>query len=91
MSVMLQVSPPRSSQAVYLEIAIGIQEQVAWFKVAVQHVSRMHAFEGTQSLVDKVLAMIITQILGPDYSMHVSLHQFLNKIATGKRRRRGRG
>jgi hypothetical protein len=68
----------------YLEIAIGIQEQVAWFKIAMQHIRRVHALEGTKGLIDKVLTMIVTQILGPDHSMHVGLHQLLNQIAAGR-------
>ena len=37
----------------------------------------MHGLECTQGLVDKVLAVVVRQILCPNNAVHIGLHQFL--------------
>lgn len=45
-----------------------------------KHICAVHRLQRSECLVDKVLAMIIGQILGTDDTMHVGLHQFLNQV-----------
>lgn len=55
-------------------------------------VGRVHALEGTKGLVDKVLAVVVAQILGPDHSVHIRLHKLLNQVAVcGKQQKKKRG
>jgi len=65
---------------VYLEVAIGVQKQVTWLEITMENVGRVHTLECTQGLVDKVLAMVVTQVLCPDHPVHVCLHEFLDQI-----------
>lgn len=39
----------------------------------------MHGFESSESLVDKVLTMIVGEILCSDDTMHIGFHQFLER------------
>lgn len=48
----------------------------------------MHALEGAEGLVDKVLAVVVTQILGPDHSVHIRLHQLLNQVAVCRKKQK---
>jgi hypothetical protein len=65
----------------YLEVAVGIEEQVGWLEITVEDIGRVHTLEGAECLVDKVLAMVVAQILGPDHSVHIRLHQLLNQVS----------
>lgn len=64
----------------YLEVTVGVQEEVRRLEITVEDVGRVHALEGTESLVDKVLAMVVAEVLGPDDSVHVCLHQLLDQV-----------
>ena len=48
----------------YLEIARGVQQNVAGLEVAVQHVGRVDVLEATQYLVYKVADVVSAQALG---------------------------
>lgn len=41
----------------------------------------MHRFQGAESLVDKVLAVIVGQVLRTNDTMHISFHEFLIRSA----------
>ena len=42
-----------------------------------QDIRAVHGLESSKGLVDKVLAVVVGEVLGADDSMHVCLHQFL--------------
>lgn len=42
-----------------------------------KHIGRVHSLEGAQCLVDKVLAVIIGEILGAYDTVHVCFHELL--------------
>lgn len=70
----------RQPHCSYLKVAVGVQEKVGWLEIAVENIRRVHALEGTKCLVDKVLAMVVAEVLGPDNSVHVCLHQLLDQV-----------
>lgn len=70
----------RQTEVTDLEVAVGIEKQVRRLQVTVKHVGRVHRLEGAQGLVDKVLAVVIGQILCSNDAVHVGLHQLLNQI-----------
>lgn len=70
----------RQPHCSYLKVAVGVQEKVGWLEIAVENIRRVHALEGTKCLVDKVLAMVVAEVLGPDDSVHVCLHQLLDQV-----------
>lgn len=44
----------------------------------------MHRLQGTQRLVNEVLAVVIGQLLCTNYSVHIGLHELLNEIDLSK-------
>lgn len=45
-----------------------------------KNVCGMKGFEGAESLVDKVLAVVIRKYLSSDDSVHVSFHELLDQV-----------
>jgi hypothetical protein len=103
----------------YLEIAVGVQQQVRRLQVAVQHVGRVEGLERAQRLrtntigsrpsaapprgvgkasrrsarthlVDKVLAVVVAQLLRADHAVQVRLHQLLHEVHLPEVRERRR-
>ena len=50
---------PRETEIADFQVAIGIQQQVGRFQVAVKNVRRMHGLECAEGLVNEVLAMVV--------------------------------
>ena len=48
-----------------------------------ENVGRMHCLQGSQGLVNEVLAMVIRKLLSSYDTMHIGLHQFLYTILEG--------
>ena len=44
----------------------------------------MHGLEGTESLVDEVLAVVVGQILGTYNAVHIRLHELLDEVDLGE-------
>lgn len=65
------------TEIAHLQIAVGIEQEVGGLQITVQDVGRMHGLESSQCLVDKVLTVIVRQILRTDDTVHVGFHQFL--------------
>ena len=42
-----------------------------------QDVGAVHGFQSAQGLVDEVLAVVVGEVLGADYAVHVGLHELL--------------
>lgn len=40
----------------------------------------MHGLERSQRLVDEILAMVVGEVLGSNDSVHIRLHEFLDKV-----------
>jgi hypothetical protein len=53
----------------------------------VKYIGRVHCLEGTESLVDEVLAMIVREVLSADDSVHVRFHELLyqSQYVSGKK------
>jgi hypothetical protein len=68
------------SEVANLEIAVGIEKQVGGFQVAMDNVGAVNRFEGAQSLVNEILTVIIRQVLSPDNTVKISLHQLLDEV-----------
>lgn len=65
----------------YLQLTVGINEQVSGLQVTVQHVGRVDVLESTQNLIQKVLEVGVGErLLRADNLVHVSLHEFLHHI-----------
>lgn len=45
-----------------------------------EDVGRVHCFEGAEGLVDKVLAVVVGEVLGSDDAVHVGFHEFLDEV-----------
>jgi hypothetical protein len=60
-----------------LKVAIGIEKQVGWLEISVEYVCGVHSLEGTEGLVDEVLAMVIRQILCTNNTVHIGFHKLL--------------
>lgn len=59
-----------------LEFAIGVDQQIAWLQIAVQHVGRVDVLETAQNLVDEGLEMSVRQgLAGSNNGRQVALHQ----------------
>ncbi|KAG5458717.1 MAG: hypothetical protein BJ554DRAFT_1008, partial [Olpidium bornovanus] len=62
-----------------LKVAVGVQQQIAGFQVAVQHVGGMHELQRAERLVDEVLAVVVRQLLRADDAVQVRLHKLLDQ------------
>jgi hypothetical protein len=57
------------------------QKKVAGLYVSMNDISRMHKQEPSQNLIDKVLNVVVRQILSRvDNSMQVSLHELCDNV-----------
>ena len=60
-----------------LEFAVGVDEQIARFEIAVQHVGAVDVLQTAQDLVDEGLEVGIRQRLaGADDGCEIALHEF---------------
>ena len=69
---------PREAKVAHLEVAVRVQEQVRRLEVAVDHVGRVQGLEGAEGLVDEVLWVVVREVLCPDDTVHVGLHELLD-------------
>ena len=65
--------PDRSSESKVadLEVAVGVEEEIARLEIAVDDVGRVHRLESSQCLVDKVLAVVVREVLRADDAVHL--------------------
>jgi hypothetical protein len=68
----------RETKVTDLEIAVGVEKEVGRFEIPVDDVGGVEGFECTEGLVDEVLCVVVREVLCPDYTVHVCLHEFLN-------------
>ena len=72
-----------------LELAIGIDEQIAGLQVAMQHVRRVDVLEAAQDLVDEGLEMGVGERLArPDDGGQVAFHELCMPSALSRARAR---
>jgi hypothetical protein len=65
------------SEIANFELAVGVDEQVARFEVAVEHICRVDVFEAAQNLVDEGLEMSVGERLArADDGGQIALHEF---------------
>lgn len=69
---------PRESKIADLQVAVGVEEQIRWFEITVDDIGRVQRLKGAKCLIDKVLRMVIGQVLCSDDTVHVGLHQLLD-------------
>lgn len=67
------------TEITHFQITVGVEQQIGGLEITVQDVGGVHGLEGTQCLVDKVLAVIVGQILRANDTVHVGFHQLLKK------------
>lgn len=60
---------PRQPEITDFEVTVSIEEKVCWLQVTVNNVRTMNRLEGTKSLIDKVLAVVIGEVLRPNDSV----------------------
>jgi hypothetical protein len=84
-SILLRVDREAARQAkiANLELAIGIDEQVARLQVAVQHVGRVDILEAAQDLVDEGLEVGIgKRLAGADNGSQIAFHELCRVYAS---------
>ena len=60
------------------------EKKVAWFEITMNDVGRMHEKDTPEDLVDKILNMVVAEILpGIDNPVQVSLHKVSYDIDIG--------
>lgn len=59
----LSRSPPKIATKTNLEVAGGVEEQIARLQVAMKHVGGMNILETAQNLVKEVADVIVRQLL----------------------------
>lgn len=75
----------REAEIANLQLAVGIDEQVARLEVAVQHVRRVYVLQTAEDLVDERLEMSIGEGLpGSNDSRKVAFHQLCNRAHVSK-------
>jgi hypothetical protein len=76
----------REAEIANLQLAVGVDEQVARLEIAVQHVGRVDVLEAAQNLVDEGLEVGVGERLaGADDSCQVTLHQLYRGVVSGGR------
>jgi len=63
-----------------LEVTIGIEQKIRRLQITMKDIGRVHGLESSESLIDKVLAVVIRQVLSADDPVHVGLHKLLNQV-----------
>ena len=67
-----------------LQIAIRVEEQVRRLEITVEDVGGVHSLKCAESLVDKVLAVVVRKLLCADDTVHVRLHKLLDEVDLSK-------
>lgn len=81
---------PCETEVAHFEIAVGVDEQVRWLQVPVHDIRRVDGLEGTEDLVDEVLAMVVGQGLCSDDPVQIGLHELLDEVDLAEVLERGR-
>ena len=69
------------AKVAYLQIAIGVHQQVAGLQVAVQDATGVQVLEAAQDLVNEELDVLVREgLVGLDDLTQVRLHQFGNNV-----------
>lgn len=64
------------SEVAYFEVAVFVDENVAWLEVAVDDVCGVHVEEPPEDLVDEVLDVLVGEFLaGVDDAVEVCFHE----------------
>ena len=66
-----------------LEIAVGVEEEIRGLEISVYDISGVEGLECSQGLIDKVLGVIVREILCPNDAVHVGLHELLDHWTSG--------
>ena len=68
--------PSRKTKIADLELAVGVDEQVAGLEVAVQHIGRVYVLQSAEDLVDEGLEVGVGQgLAGSDDGSQVAFHE----------------
>ena len=70
----------RKTKVTDLEVAVGVEEQVGWFEIAVDDFSRVECFQSTAGLIEEVLAVIVTEVLSTYDPVQIRLEKFLDEV-----------
>ena len=78
--IMFRVRHPREAKVTNLEIASCVQQQVTGLQVTMEDIGRVDVLEAPENLVEKVANVVITESLGLEQLVEVSLHQALDNV-----------
>ena len=78
--IMFRVRHPREAKVTNLEIASCVQQQVTGLQVTMEDIGRVDILEAPENLVEKVANVVITESLGLEQLVEVSLHQALDNV-----------
>ena len=63
------------------EVAIRIEQQIGGFEVTMQHVGRVNVLHATQSLVDEVLDVVVSErVLGINNLVQIRVHEIHDHV-----------
>ena len=78
--VVLGVRHPREAEVTDLEVAGGVEQEVAGLEVAVEDVGRVDVLEAPEDLVEEVADVVIAQPLGLEQLVEIRLHETLDDV-----------
>ena len=78
--LLCRLDASRQAKVANLKVAVGVEQEVGRLEVAVDDVGRVEGLEGAEGLVDKVLGVVVGEVLGADDAVHVGLHQLLDEV-----------
>eukprot|EP00962_Isochrysis_galbana_P009630 scaffold2684_cov124-Isochrysis_galbana.AAC.11 len=82
----------RQPKVANLQVTILVDQEIAWFQIAVQHMGRMERMDTAQDLVEEVLKMLFREwLFRVNDVVQVGIHQLCHDILQGRRWRGERG
>jgi hypothetical protein len=70
----------RKTEIADFEIAVGVEKKVGGFEISVKDIGGVESFEGSESLIDEILAVVVGEFLCANDTVHIRLHQLLNEV-----------
>ena len=78
--VMLRVGHAGEAEVTDLEVAGGVQQQVAGLQISVEDVGGVDVLEAAQYLIEKIADVVIAQPLGLEQLVEIRLHETLDDV-----------
>ena len=78
--VVVRIGDARQAEVAYLQVAVGVEQQVARLEVAMQHICRVNELEAAKYLIEEVAHVLVAYRLGFKQLVQVGLHQTLHYV-----------